>query len=175
MKRFQYFTLLALLLTSCAVSRGQTESPPAADHQSAEAVVNELYDLVTFKAGTTPDWDKVRALFIDQAVIVLRTAREETTVFSVDGFVQDFVDFIGRANVEKTGFTERIVRTRMMVMGDIAHALVLYEAHIPGTRMRPQQGVDSFHLIRRDGRWWIASIINELPGEGRPAPEELRE
>lgn len=61
------------------------------------------------------------------------------------------------------------------VFGDIAHVWVLYEAVIPGSGRPPQQGVDSFELIRRDGRWWIATITNEIPTPERPIPSELRE
>ncbi len=138
-------------------------------------VVTELYRLVTFDAGTTPDWDRVRALFLDEAVIVLRTSREATTVFSVDGFVDDFVAFAGREDVQASGFVERIVRRKSTVFGDIAHVLVLYEAEISGTERPPQQGVDSFELIRRDGRWSIAAVLNEIPTPERPVPPELRE
>ena len=90
-------------------------------------------------------------------------------------FVGDFVAFIERANVEETGFAETIVRTRPMVFGDIAHILVLYEVEIPGSGRGPQQGVDSFQLIRKDGRWWIVSIVNEIPMADRPVPAELAE
>lgn len=140
-----------------------------------EAVVDELYRLVTFEAGTIPDWARVRSLFIEEAVVVIRTSREETTVFSVDGFVEDFIRFIERAHVEETGFEEKIIRTRPMVFGDIAHILVLYEASIPGSERPPQQGVDSFELIRKNGRWWIVSVTNEIPTAGRPIPEELQD
>jgi hypothetical protein len=142
---------------------------------SPGAVVDEIYELVTFDTGELPDWEKVRALFIPEAVIVLRTTRTETTVFSVDGFVADFVSFIDRAKAVETGFAERIVRTKPMVFGDIAHILVLYEAQIPGSERGPQQGVDSFQLIRKDGRWWIASVVNEIPTPDRPVPAELRQ
>jgi hypothetical protein len=150
--------------------------PPAvfAQDQSAEQVIDELYDHVTFDAGTTPDWDAVKELFIDEAVIVLRTSRTDTTVFSLEGWVNDFVQFIERANVEKTGFVEKIVKKKAMVFGDIAHVLVLYEAHIPGSERPPQQGVDSCQLIRKDGRWLIASIVNEIPTPDRPVPDELK-
>ena len=142
-------------------------------YDTAESVVDELYELVTFGPGTTPDWDQVRALFLPEAVIVIRTSRTETGVFSVDGFVQDFIDFIEKANVEKTGFAETIVRKNPLVFGDIAHFLVLYEARIPGSGRGPQQGVDSFQVIRKNGRWWIASIVNEIPMADRPLPAEL--
>jgi hypothetical protein len=142
---------------------------------TAEGVVAHLYDLVTFEAGHTPDWDEVRSLFLDRAVIVLRTSRTATSVFSVDGFVDDFVTFIERANVQETGFTERVLRTKPTVFGDMAHVWVLYEASIPGSPRPPQQGVDSFSLIKQDGRWWIAAVTNEIPTPARPIPEPLQE
>ena len=135
--------------------------------------MRELYDLVTFPAGTTPDWDRGRALFLPEGVVVLRTGRTETTVFSVEGWVQDFVTFIEDRNVVETGFTERIVRTHAVEFGDIAHVWVLYEAEIPGSGRPAQQGVDSFQLARRNGTWLIASILNEIPTPDRPVPEVL--
>jgi hypothetical protein len=149
------------------------ETPGESDRTSAEGVVEELYELVTFQAGTTPDWDVVRSLFLPEAVVVLRTSRTETTVYSVDGFVQSFVDFIEASNVEATGFSERIVRVHPIVFGDMAHVWVLYEAQITGSPRPPQQGVDGFQLIRREGRWWIVSITNELPTAERPVPGVL--
>jgi hypothetical protein len=76
--------------------------------------------------------------------------------------------------VARSGFTETIVRLRPMVLGNVAHVLVLYEAQVTGSARPPQQGVDSFHLVRRDERWWIASIVNEVLSPERPLPAELR-
>lgn len=143
-------------------------------YDTPEALVRHVYDLATFPAEVTPDWDAWRAAFIPQAVIVLRTSRTESTVMSVEGFIQDWLDFIERANIAQTGFSERIVKLVPVMVGDIAHVWVLYEAHIPGRERPPQQGVDSFQLIRQDGRWRIASIVNEVPTAERPVPEILR-
>jgi hypothetical protein len=169
--------LLAAVVACTCLHAPSPAFPQAAlpDQDSAEALVLALYDAVTFPAGTAPDWDRVRAMFLDRATVVLRTSRTATSVFDVEGFVQDFVAFIARANVRETGFSERVVRTKAMTFGDIAHVLVLYEASIPGSGRPPQQGVDSFQLVRREGRWWIVSITNELPGPDRPLPPELRE
>ncbi|MEE8191902.1 MAG: hypothetical protein V3T74_04100 [Gemmatimonadales bacterium] len=154
-------------LSAQPASRGQGVSG------TPEQVVRALYGMVTFDPGTTPDWDEVRSVFIDEAVVVLRTSATASTVFSVDGFVQDFVNFIERDNVEATGFVERVVEVESMVFRDIAHVLVLYESTIPGARP-PQLGVDSFELIRQDGRWKIVSVINDLPNAGHPVPAVLR-
>lgn len=136
-------------------------------------VVEELYDLVTFDAGTTPDWDRVRSLFAAEAVVVLRTGSDEMTIFSLEGFVNDFVQFIEQRDVEKTGFTERILKMKSTVYGDIAHILVLFDSHIPGTETTPRQGIDSFQLIREAGDWKIISITNDRPSPGNPIPLTL--
>ena len=165
--------LAPLLLASCsslADLRAPQDSPDEPDE-----VVTELYDLVTFEAGTTPDWDAVRSLFLEEAVIVLRTGPEQLDVFSLEGFVDDFVRFIEQAGVEETGFTERILRMRTTRYGDFAQVLVLFDSHVPGSSRPPHPGIDSFELVRREGRWRIVSIVNERPRPGRPIPADLFE
>ena len=166
-------TMIAALCLPPAAARCTEPTGQPDSFATAAGLVAALYDEVTFPAGSTPDWDRVRSMFLDRATIVLRTGREETAVFTVDGFVQDFVGFIERANVVETGFRETIVRSKALLFGDIAHLLVLYEAHIPGSDRPPMQGVDSFQLIRKDGRWWIVSVTNELPTPERPLPRAL--
>jgi hypothetical protein len=165
------FVLPFVLFASISVAAAP---PDEAAFETPEDLVNALYDAVTFEAGHTPDWDWVKSMFIDEGIVVLRTSKDETTIFSVEGFVADFVRFIEGSGVEKTGFVEKILRTKPMVLGDIAHVLVLYEAWIPGGERPPQQGVDSFQLIRKNGRWRIVSITNEIPTPQRPVPAELQ-
>ncbi len=162
-----------LLCSSAGVQPALGSEAPEAATPTAEAVVEDLYRLVTFDAGTTPDWDRVRSLFVEQAVVVLRTGRETMTVFSLDGFVDDFVQFIENREVEKTGFVERILKMKSTVYGDVAHVLVLFDSHIPGTEAAPHPGIDSFQLIRQAGQWKIISITNDRPSPGNPIPDEL--
>ena len=164
--------LLTCLLASTPALAQDATIPPGTN--SAEGVVLELYDMCTFDAGTLPDWDAMRALFLPQATVVLRTTRAANTIFSVDGFVEDWHRFIARDNVEERGFSEEIVRMSTTVLGDIAHIMVLYEASFPDWDRPPQQGVDFIQLIKNDGRWWIVSIANEIPTPNRPVPEALR-
>ena len=175
--RVYAFACCAVVICLFCTVLGAQEPASAEEGQfaSAEGLVRDIYKSVSFTPDALPDWDKVRSMFIKQAVVVLRTSREETTVFSVDGFVDDFVKFLERPDVRQAGFTERVVRLKSTVYGDMAHVLVLYEASVTGSPRPPQQGVDSFQLIRKDGRWWIVSITNEIPTPKRPIPKELRD
>jgi len=166
--------ILVVAFSSLGLSAEQQAAAEAKPFRTAEGVVRELYRLVTVKAGANPDWEKVRSLFLKNAVIALRTSPDNATVFSVQGFVDDFVAFNERAQVKETGFSERVVRLKATVSGDIAHVLVLYEASIPGSPRPPQRGVDSFQLIREDGRWWIVAVTNDLPSPNNPIPQELQ-
>jgi hypothetical protein len=138
--------------------------------ENPESLVQLLYEQVTFPPNTSPDWDLVKTMFIEEAVIVLRTGKEKTSQFTVEEWIQDFVDFIENAKIIETGFEEKILKIKTTAFGDVAQCWVLYKAEIPG-RGRSNQGVDSFHLIKREGRWWIVSILNEIPGSERPAPK----
>jgi hypothetical protein len=164
--------IIAITFWACLPAQPESGRKAAG---TAEDVVKKLYELVSFDAGKTPDWDQVKATFVEEAVIVLRTSRDSTTVFSLEGFVQDFVKFSGREDVQKNGFREKILRMKTDVMGDMAHILVLYEAHIPGSTRPPQKGVDSCLLSRRENGWKIVAITNEIPTPENPMPEALRD
>jgi hypothetical protein len=140
---------------------------------SPDKTVTRLYELVTFEAGTTPDWDKVRALFIEEAIIVLRTSWDSTAVFTVEGFIGDFVAFAENPNIKAAGFKEEILKMKTLEFGEMANILVLYQASVQGSERPPQKGVDNFSLIRKDDRWWIISVTNEVPTDSRPLPEIL--
>ena len=167
--------LLALALALPSACATPPATGPAADEalRGPAEVVRELYELVTFDAGATPDWDAVRALFVEEAVVVLRTGREEMTVFTLEGFVDDFVRFIEQYDVQRTGFRERVLELDGFAYRDIAHVRVRFDSHIPGSGREPGQGLDVFELVRRDGRWRIASIVNERPTLDAPIPAAL--
>jgi len=141
---------------------------------SADTLVEALYSAVTFQPGSLPDWSYVRSMFLNDARIVLRVTRDSTAVLSLDAFVEDFVRFIHRSRVDTSGFCEKIVTMKTLILGNIANVLVLYEASIPRSPLPPQLGVDSFHLVKQHGRWWIVSIVNEIVSQDRPIPPELR-
>ena len=147
---------------------------PTVAGNTAEEVVRTLYARVTFDAGKNVDWQQVKALFIPEAVIVLRTSRTAMSVLSLDGFVGDFVNFIKQAKLEEQAFEETIVSIKTQEHGDIARSIVHYAARIPSNGRPAQDGIDIFVLMKRDGAWRIVSIVNEVVRPGVPVPEELR-
>ncbi len=162
---------LALTISSGAtLLHGQAQSEQEA-LETPEGVVTSIYDMVSFEAGSRPNWDRVRSIFIPEAVVVVRSSQEALTVFSVEGFVDDFVTFIENSPAGEMGFSEKVTRIESMVFGDMAHVFVLYEAHITDSPQPPTRGLDSFALIKKDGRWLIAALTNEVVTPDRPLPK----
>jgi hypothetical protein len=147
----------------------QTDEP-AEDLRPVEQVVRDVYDLVSWTDGNTPDWEVVRDVFIRDAIVVLRYP-PDLKVMSVDGFLLDWLRFenqLGAAGV--SGFQETVTSTETTEFGDVAHVSVVYESSIPGTARPARPGVDLWSLIRVDGRWKVVSVINELPRDDLPVP-----
>lgn len=165
-------TIFMLLVATTSVRAQQNDVNP--NLETPEGLIRHLYEQVTFPAGESPDWDYVRTFFVPQASVVMRMGKNKTATLSLDGWILDFVNFIHNADVKSTGFEEKIIKMESTIFGDIAHSLVLYTSFIPGKSKAPREGVDSFHLIKKEGRWWIVSILNEIPGPGRPKPEILK-
>lgn len=178
MRRFPGRTALLAAAVVLVVPGGLLAQAPqgiaAEAFQTPEGLLQTLYASVSGMPDAPQDWGFVRSMFLEEATVVLRTSRTETKVFSLDGFIEDFQQFMALPGPARLGFKERIVRLRPWVYRDMAHVLVLYEAHIPGAERPPQQGVDSHLLVWRDGRWWIAALTNDIVDAEHPVPGELR-
>ena len=171
--------LVALALLAPGAEAGQAASGGATASQepagaNAEAVVRALYGMVTFDAGKNVKWDEVKALFIPEAVIVLRASRTAMNVLNRDTFVDDFVRFITQAKLEDRAFEETIVAIKTQETGDVARSTVHYAARIPSLDRPAQHGIDVFLLMKTSGGWRIVSIVNEIVRPGVDIPEEIR-
>lgn len=170
--------LLTLALWLFFAFAGMGQSPNTSSNQSgtdAELLVRNLYTLVTFGPDSLPAWNRVRSLFTEDAGIYLRTSREKIDSYNRDSFIEEFLLFAETDRIRQHGFSEEVLQLRSMHYGDIAQVLVLYQATIPGTDFPPQQGIDSFHLVKTAQGWKITSIVNEVVFPGDPIPDFFME
>lgn len=140
-----------------------------------ESLVRGLYAAVTFEPGTLPDWDYVRSFFIPEAIFGVRKTRTNMEVLDLDGFVGWWLEDVEKHNLKERGLEETIEKMKTTVYGNIAHCFVVYKVRILTPADTPGQlGLDSFSLMKKDERWWIVSIANDVITPQNPLPEELR-
>jgi hypothetical protein len=163
-----------MVVTACSVGVGlagsATQVPEA--FLEPELLVKSLYDTVSAPSGATPDWNLVRSHFSPEALIVLRATPEESHLMDLEGFIADFESFYDRIGPSGNGFKETVESIRVLKFGKIAHIYVVYAAEILGDDRPPQRGLDSWHLMHHDGRWWVVSVINDVERIAGPVPEE---
>jgi hypothetical protein len=140
-------------------------------YKTPEDLIKDIYVTVSAKNRESVDWQKVRSMFIDEAVVILRTSRDKLTRFTADGFIQDFKDFYNRPEVTAKGFEEKILKMKTMVYNDIAFIATVYSAAITGSPRPPTRGVDLWLVAKKDGLWKITSVINEVIPAGQELPD----
>jgi hypothetical protein len=162
-----------LIVTCCflllpKLTSGQTSSHMA--EEEAVAMIKQIYTEVSGENSAQLDWDKVRSFFVEEAVIVLQTSREESTQMTLGEFIQDFKDFYASPAVGESGFKEEVLRVVPQIYGDMAFIGVVYEASILDSERPPQKGIDFWLLQRMEPGWKIMAVTNQiiLPGEEIP-------
>ena len=141
-------------------------------YETPVALIEDIYRAVSAKNSGSVDWGRVRSMFIDEAVVILRTGPNESKQFTVDGFIQDFKDFYEYPEVKDNGFEEKILNMKSMVYKDIAFIATIYSAAIMGKEAPPHRGVDLWLLNKKEGLWKITSVINEVIPAGQELPDE---
>ena len=166
---------LAVLGIAMLVAPARAQSDSAHDDgRSVEQVVRDVYSMVSWTDGDTPDWEAVRHVFIPEAIVVLRYP-EGLRVMSVDGFLLDWLRF--QNQLAESGFTgslETVLSAEVVEFGDIAHVHVVYESSIPERDRPPRPGADFWSLIRQEDGWKVVSVVNELPRDDMPIPDSFR-
>lgn len=170
--------ILALTIIFLATTTGTADNNVNTDESvygDPESLVRGLYASVTFEPGTLPDWDYVRSFFIPEAVFGVRKTRTLMEVLDLDGFIDWWLEDIAKHKLKERGLEESVEKMRMTAYGNIAHCFVVYKVRILTPADAPGQlGLDSFGLMKKDGRWWIVSITNDVVTPQNPLPDFLR-
>lgn len=176
MKSFKIiFTVLTLIVTANSATSYFENSIDEEIFLNPESLVQGLYASVSFEPGTLPDWDYVRKFFIPEAVFGVRQTRTSMAVLNVDDFVAWWESDIEKHKMKERGFKESVEKLKITEYGNIAQVFVVYKARFMTPENAPGQlGLDSFSLMKKDGRWWVVSITNDIVTPENPLPEEIR-
>jgi hypothetical protein len=172
------WTLVVLLLTA-AVASGQMrrrEPPPPADAASPEAIVAALYGSVSHPPDASPNWERMRGIFLPVGMLVPPRKPEEAlfTVIDVDGFEERYKKSMAAAKEKgtpPTGFYEKELSRRTDCFGNVCQIFSTYESRHTESDAKPfVRGINSIQLVRDGQRWWIASVIWDTERADNPIP-----
>ena len=122
-----------------------------------DEVLGELYRVISFPEGGSPDWKGMAGLFLDCARIT-RITPEARDEFDVDSFLAMLSELLESGVY--TSFFECEVGRRTETFGSMAHVLSAYETkRDAAATARLGAGVNSIQLVREQGTWRILSLL----------------
>jgi len=146
---------ILILLTAIIAFSSVIQAQTAED--SVKAVVNQL-----FTAMRTVDGSLLKDAFADSAVLQTIRRKQDGTFFIQDEKVDDFVKSISTA--KKDSLDERITYETIKIDGPLAIVWTPYKFYYAGKFSHC--GVNSFQLVKIDGRWKIQYLIDTRRRQG---------
>ncbi len=136
---------------------------------SIDAIINAVYESVSFTGEGGPDAARLRSLVAAEVRLQKVVEGGNTLVGDIDSYLAGVETQI--ADGVLLGFQERELFRRTEVYGGIAQVFTTYEAVLSTTDGdRTVRGINSVQL-RNDGRrWWVLSILWTDEEEGEPLP-----
>jgi hypothetical protein len=154
---------IALLIAAAAVA-----APPAskADLAAIDQAIHAVYDVISGPPGQKRDFDKMRSLFAPGATLKAIGPKGLR-----GGSLEDYITR-NAAILEKEGFTERELGRRVEVWGGLATAWSAYDGKTANGSFH-ERGINSFQLVKIDGKWLVASILWQEETPANPLPVDL--
>jgi len=144
--------------------------PTKSEVETIEGVVRGLYEAISFRDPAAIDWARVRSHMAPDAQLI-RVLPGSIERMTIDSWIDGFRALIENGTLPT--FWEGEIARRIDRLGDIAQVFSTYEAR--PRREDPRvlwRGINSVQLYRRDGRWWVSSILWTRESEAARIPPE---
>jgi hypothetical protein len=155
--------MITLLLAAAAAT---AHPAPAADIAGIDQAIHAVYHVISGPPGQKRDFDRMRSLFAPGA-----TLKAIGPKGLHGGSLEDYITR-NAAILEKEGFTERELRRRVEVWGGLATAWSAYDGRTANGSFH-ERGINSFQLVKIDGKWVVASILWQEETPDNPLPANL--
>ena len=135
----------------------------AADLAGIDAAIRGVYEVISGPPGQKRHFDKMRSLFAPGA-----TLKAIGPKGLHGGTLEDYISR-NKDVLEREGFTERELGRRVEVWGGLATAWSAYDGRTANGSFH-ERGINSFQLVKIDGKWLVASILwqEETPANRLP-------
>lgn len=125
--------------------------------KTINGIITSVYTIISGPAGER-DWDKFKTLFAENARFISVKTNKEGKQEYFNGSVDDYIERIKGVLLEQT-YYENEVERNIQESDKIAQVFSIYESVFVGEAPDNYKGVNCFHLIYKDDRWYIVNVI----------------
>jgi len=155
--------VIAGFMLAAAVAAAQ---PDKADLAGIDAAIRGVYEVISGPPGQKRDFDRMRSLFAPGATLKAIGPKGLR-----GGSLEDYISR-NKDALEREGFTERELGRRVEVWGGLATAWSAYDGRTANGSFH-ERGINSFQLVKIDGKWLVASILWQEATPDNPLPADL--
>ena len=145
--------------------------PRPEDVKSPDAIIRAMYEVISGPAGSR-NWYRLRSLYLEGARLIPIGKRVHgkngLRIMSIDEWIDDVKDYF-----LKNDFHEAEIMRHTDQFGDILQAFSTYEARDNQDSKPIARGINCIQLLRRDGRWWIVTVMWDNETKENPVPGEF--
>jgi hypothetical protein len=161
-----YILIVCFLAKS---SLAQSEESYASDSQSADAIINALYEVISGEKGAQRNWKRFENLFTDDARLIPtnKDGAGHITFKSLtpNEYIQRFESQI------TTDFFEVELYRKTEAFGSIVHVFSTYETRNSKVGPATNRGINSIQLLKTNERYYIMNIFWSDENSGFRLPE----
>ena len=151
-----------------AMAAAAAVQPSKADLAGIDRAIRGVYEVISGPPGQKRDFERMRSLFAPGA-----TLKAIGPKGLHGGSLEDYISR-NKDVLEKEGFTERELGRRTEVWGGLATAWSAYDGRTANGSFH-ERGINSFQLVKVDGKWLVASILWQEEGKEFPLPADMLE
>ena len=155
--------MISSILLAGAMAAAQ---PPKADIAGIDAAIRAVYQVISGPPGQKRNFERMRSLFAPGATLKAIGPKGLS-----GGSLEDYISRNAEV-LEKEGFTERELGRRVEVWGGLATAWSAYDGRTANGSFH-ERGINSFQLVKIDGKWLVASILWQEATPENPLPANL--
>jgi len=155
--------MIGSLILAAAVTAAQ---PSKTDLAGIDSAIRGVYEVISGPPGQKRDFDRMRSLFAPGATLKAIGPKGLR-----GGSLEDYISR-NKDVLEKEGFTERELGRRVEVWGGLATAWSAYDGRTASGSFH-ERGINSFQLVKINGKWLVASILWQEETPDNPLPKDL--
>jgi hypothetical protein len=159
-------------MTSRAVNQDSQSIARVDTERELAALVSRFFAAVSFESGGRPDYEAIRALFIDEGILV-KNISDVPEISDIDGFIRPRQAMVDSGELTQFFEAERSDVTE--VFGKVAHRFSVYEKRgVTNGVTAAALGMVSTQFIRTATGWRITAMVWDDEHPGQVIPDRYR-
>ena len=160
------FVILAAAALIASPAAAQAPAGSSANLVAIDKTISDVYAVISGPPGQKRDFAKMRTMFAPNALL-----RVITPTGLKGGTVDEYIAKSG-PTLEKEGFNETELGRRTEIYGNLASVWSSYDGRT-ATGTFKTRGINSFQLVKTNGKWLVASILWQQETPQLPLPSDL--